>query len=40
LIPILIAVAVLAALSIGAVIYRERHQGGGGSGPWAPPRAG
>lgn len=31
LVPILIAIAVLAAISIGAVVYRQRRQGGAGS---------
>lgn len=40
LVPILIAVAVLAAISIGAVIYRQRRQDGGGSGSPVSPNAG
>ena len=40
LVPILIAVAVLAAISIGAVIYRQRRQGSGGSGSPVSPKAG
>jgi cobalamin biosynthesis Mg chelatase CobN len=41
LVPILIAIAVLAAISIGAVIYRQRRQqGGGGSGSPVSPKAG
>lgn len=32
LIPILIAIAILAAISIGAVVLRQRRQGNGGSG--------
>jgi cobalamin biosynthesis Mg chelatase CobN len=40
LVPILIAVAVLAAISIGAVIYRQRRQGSGGSGSPVSPNAG
>jgi hypothetical protein len=40
LVPILIAVAVLAAISIGAVIYRQRRQGDGGSGSPVSPKAG
>ncbi|MGD9735421.1 MAG: hypothetical protein AB7V58_07440 [Solirubrobacterales bacterium] len=39
LVPILIAVAVLAAISIGAVIYRQRRQGSGGSGSPVSPNA-
>jgi cobalamin biosynthesis Mg chelatase CobN len=39
LVPILIAVAVLAAISIGAVIYRQRRQGNGGSGSPVSPNA-
>jgi hypothetical protein len=40
LVPILIAIAVLAAISIGAVIYRQRRQDGGGSGSPVSPKAG
>jgi cobalamin biosynthesis Mg chelatase CobN len=40
LVPILIAIAVLAAISIGAVIYRQRRQDGGGSGSPVSPNAG
>lgn len=40
LVPILIAVAVLAAISIGAVIYRQRRQDDGGSGSPVSPKAG
>lgn len=40
LVPILIAIALLAAISIGAVIYRQRRQGGGGSGSPVSPKAG
>lgn len=40
LVPILIAIAVLAAISIGAVIYRQRRQGSGGSGSPVSPKAG
>jgi penicillin-binding protein 1A len=40
LVPILVAVAVLAAISIGAVIYRQRRQDGGGSGSPVSPKAG
>jgi cobalamin biosynthesis Mg chelatase CobN len=32
LVPILIAIAVLAAISIGVVFYRQRHQDGDGDG--------
>jgi cobalamin biosynthesis Mg chelatase CobN len=39
LVPILIAVAVLAAISIGAVIYRQRRQDSGGSGSAVSPNA-
>jgi len=39
LVPILIAVAVLAAISIGAVIYRQRRQGSDGSGSPVSPNA-
>lgn len=39
LVPILIAVAVLAAISIGALIYRQRRQGSGGSGSPVSPNA-
>lgn len=39
LVPILIAVAVLAAISIGAVLYRQRRQGSGGSGSPVSPNA-
>ncbi len=39
LVPILIAVAVLAAISIGAVIYRQRRQDSGGSGSPVSPKA-
>jgi hypothetical protein len=39
-VPILIAVAVLAAISIGAVIYRQRRQDDGGSGSTVSPKAG
>jgi len=39
LVPILIAIAVLAAISIGAVIYRQRRQGSGGSGSPVSPNA-
>lgn len=37
LVPILIAVAVLAAISVGAVLYRQRR---GGSGGLFSPKAG
>lgn len=40
LVPILIAIAVLAAISIGVVIYRQRRQGSGGSGSPVSPKAG
>jgi hypothetical protein len=40
LVPILIAIAVLAAISIGAVIYRQRRQDSGGSGSPVSPKAG
>jgi cobalamin biosynthesis Mg chelatase CobN len=40
LVPILIAIAVLAAISIGAVVYRQRRQDGGGSGSPVSPKAG
>jgi cobalamin biosynthesis Mg chelatase CobN len=40
LVPILIAIAVLAAISIGAVIYRQRRQQDGGSGSPVSPKAG
>lgn len=36
LVPILIAVAVLAAISIGAVLYRQRRQGGSSGSPVSP----
>ena len=39
LVPILIAIAVLAAISIGAVIYRQRRQGSGGTGSPVSPNA-
>jgi hypothetical protein len=35
LIPILIAILILAAISLGVVWYRQRRQGG--SGPATPP---
>jgi len=40
LVPILIAIAVLAAISIGAVMLRQRRQRGGGSTPSVSPKAG
>jgi cobalamin biosynthesis Mg chelatase CobN len=40
LVPILIAIAILAAISIGAVVYRQRRQGSGGSGSPVSPKAG
>jgi cobalamin biosynthesis Mg chelatase CobN len=40
LVPILIAIAVLAAISIGALIYRQRRQDSGGSGSPVSPKAG
>jgi hypothetical protein len=39
LVPILVAIAALAAISIGAVIYRQRRQGSGGSGSPVSPNA-
>ena len=39
LVPILIAIAVLAAISIGAVVYRQRRQGSGGTGSPVSPNA-
>ena len=39
LVPILIAIAVLAAISIGVVIYRQRRQGSGGTGSPVSPNA-
>lgn len=41
LVPILIAIAILAAISIGAVVYRQRRgDSGGGSGSPVSPKAG
>lgn len=36
LVPILIAIAVLAAISIGAVVYRQKRQDGGPGGSISP----
>lgn len=40
LVPILIALAILAAISIGAVLIRRRRQGGGAEGSSVTPEAG
>jgi hypothetical protein len=39
LVPILIALAVLAAISIGAVVIRQRRQNGDGPGAAVSPKA-